>query len=112
VTNTLGELLQSAPREKITVEQILKSVASVFQVRVSDLKGTTRIKSIATPRQVAMYLSKLLVNDSLMSLGVFFNKTHSTILHACKTVEQKMKEDDSLKHQIDQVKQSLHCQQG
>ena len=50
-------MLQQAPMQKISVEQILKSVATVFQVRVSDLKGSTRTKEIALPRQVAMYLA-------------------------------------------------------
>lgn len=107
VTNTLGEMFQNPPQEKITVEQILKSVATIFQVRVNDLKGSTRTKQIAIPRQVAMYLAKNLVNDSLMSLGVFFNKTHSTILHACKTIEQKIAEDEKLKRQIDMVRRNL-----
>ncbi len=52
VEQTLREMLQHAPRQKITVEQILKSVAAIFQVRVSDLKGSTRTKEIALPRQV------------------------------------------------------------
>ncbi len=107
VINTLGEMFQQSPKQTITVEQILKSVATIFQVRVSDLKGSARTKTVAIARQVAMYLSKMLVNDSLMSLGVYFNKTHSTILHACRAIEQKIKEDERLKRQIDLVKRNL-----
>ncbi|NGX57349.1 MAG: Chromosomal replication initiator protein DnaA [Chlamydiae bacterium] len=109
VVNTMGEMFQQSPKNLITVEQVLKSVATIFQVRVSDLKSATRTKSVAIARQVAMYLAKMLVNDSLMSLGVYFNKTHSTILHACKTIEQKIKEDEMLKRQIDLVKRNLEC---
>ncbi len=107
VINTLGEMFQQSPKQSISVEQILKSVATIFQVRVSDLKGSARTKTVAIARQVAMYLSKTFVNDSLMSLGVYFNKTHSTILHACKAIEQKIKEDERLKRQIDLVKRNL-----
>lgn len=107
VINTLGEMFQQTPKEKITVDQILSSVATIFQVRVQDLKSASRLRQVAVPRQVAMYLSKMLVNDSLMSLGVYFHKTHSTILHACKTIEQKMKLDEMLKRQVDLVRRSL-----
>lgn len=97
---TLSELFQSAPKQKISVENILKSVATVFQIRVSDLKGTSRTKEIALARQAAMYLAKEMINESLMMIGASFGKTHSTILHACKTVENKIKKDEALKRQI------------
>ncbi len=100
VEQTLSELFQTAPKQKISVENILKSVATVFQVRVNDLKGTSRTKEIAMARQVAMYLAKELIHDSLMMIGASFSKTHSTILHACKTIENKIKKDESLRRQI------------
>lgn len=100
VERTLCELFQHAPKQKVSVESILKSVATVFQVRVSDLKGTSRTKEIALARQVAMYLAKEMINDSLMMIGASFGKTHSTILHACKTIEDKIKKEESLRRQI------------
>lgn len=100
VEQTLSELFQMAPKEKISVENILKSVATVFGVRVSDLKGTSRTKEIAIARQVAMYLAKELINESLMMIGASFGKTHSTILHACKTIENKIKKEEALRRQI------------
>ena len=100
VEQTLGELFQMAPQQKVSVEHILKSVATVFQVRVSDLRGTCRTKEIALARQVAMYLAKELIQDSLMMIGAAFGKTHSTILHACKTIENKIKNEESLKRQV------------
>ncbi len=100
VEQTLSELFQTAPRQKVSAESILKSVATVFQVRINDLKGTSRTKDISLARQIAMYLAKELINDSLMMIGASFGKTHSTILHACKTIENKMKKDESLRRQI------------
>ncbi|MCC5832629.1 MAG: chromosomal replication initiator protein DnaA [Chlamydiales bacterium] len=100
VEQTLSELFQTAPKQKISVENILKSVATVFQVRIHDLKGTSRTKEIAIARQVAMFLAKEMINDSLMMIGASFGKTHSTILHACKTIENKIKKDESLRRQI------------
>lgn len=107
VEQTLRELFQHAPQQKITVEQILKSVAAIFQVRVSDLKGTTRTKDIALPRQVAMYLACKMINESLQMLGSAFNKTHSTILHACKNIEKKLNLDETLRRQVGMVERNI-----
>lgn len=107
VINTLREMLQQTPRQKISVEQILKSVATIFQVRVSDLKGSTRTKEIALPRQVAMYLAYKLINESLQMLGASFGKTHSTILHACKKIEEKVALDETLRRQIVMVERNI-----
>lgn len=96
VEQTLSELFQTAPRQKVSVENILKSVSTVFQIRVTDLKGTSRTKEVALARQVAMYLAKELMQESLIMIGASFGKTHSTILHACKTIENKIKKDESL----------------
>ena len=109
VTKTLREMLQQAPREKISIEQILKSVATIFQVRVSDLRGSTRTKDIALPRQVAMYLAKEMINESLMMLGASFGKTHSTILHACKSIEKKVATDENLRRQIGMVRRNIEA---
>lgn len=100
VESTLGELFQAPPKQKVSVETILKSVATVFEVRVTDLKGTSRTQEIALARQVAMYLAKEMIQESLMMLGASFSKTHSTILHACKTIENKLKKDEALRKQI------------
>lgn len=107
VEKTLREMLQQSPREKITVDQILKSVATIFQVRVSDLKGSNRTKEIALPRQVAMYLAKEMIRESLMMLGASFGKTHSTILHAWKTIEEKQANDETLRRQIGMVRRNI-----
>jgi chromosomal replication initiator protein len=107
VEKSLREMFQQVPGQKVSVEQILKSVAAVFQVRVSDLKGTVRTKEIALPRQVAMYLAWKWIKESLQMLGVSFGKTHSTILHACKSIEKKITEDETLRRQISMVERSI-----
>lgn len=107
VEKSLREMFQQVPGQKVSVEQILKSVAAVFQVRVSDLKGTIRTKEIALPRQVAMYLAWKWIKESLQMLGVSFGKTHSTILHACKSIEKKIAEDETLRRQISMVERSI-----
>lgn len=107
VEHTLKEMLQKAPHEKITVEQILKCVADVFQVRLSELRGTNRTKQVALSRQVAMYLAKEMINESLISLGNSFGKTHSTILHAHKSIEKKITENTTLQRQISIIRRNI-----
>lgn len=107
VERALSEMLQSAPRQKITVEQILKSVATIFEVRVSEIKGSGRTKEIALSRQVAMYLAKEMINESLVMLGAYFGKKHSTILHACKTIEEKLANDDILRRRLGMIRRSI-----
>ncbi|MFZ4772651.1 MAG: chromosomal replication initiator protein DnaA [Chlamydiia bacterium] len=108
VEKTLGEMLQFVPKKRVTVESILKSVASMFNVRVNDLKSTSRTKEIAFPRQVAMYLAKELINESLVKLASSFGgKTHSTLLHSWTKIKKQMENDEKLKRQIVMTKQNL-----
>ncbi|MDP1880240.1 MAG: chromosomal replication initiator protein DnaA [Parachlamydiaceae bacterium] len=109
VSKALKEMLHHAPQEKVSVEQILKCVASAFQVKVSDLRGSTRTKNIVLPRQIAMYLAVEMINESLNMLGISFGgKTHSTILHAKKTIAEKMKTDTELYRQVGAIRQNIH----
>jgi len=107
VIEVLGEMLKHAPTKRISIDAIFKAVAQVFQVRVSDLKANSRTKAVVIPRQTAMYLAKELVNDSLTTIGSAFGKTHSTILHACKNIESKIKKDPLLARQIDLARKGL-----
>ncbi len=106
--NILREMFEYKSPNKISVEEILKSVCSVFGVRISDIKGESRLKNIALARQVAMYLAKELMDDSLMKIASSFGgKTHSTLLHAWKKVSLQIATDKMLERQIQMVKRNL-----
>ncbi len=108
VHESLGELIETKPTQRVCVENILKSVATIFGVRISDLRGTSRTKEVAFPRQVAMYLAKELINDSLMKLAsAFGGKTHSTLLHAWKKIGDQVEKDETLKRQIQMARRNL-----
>jgi chromosomal replication initiator protein len=110
VEKTLSELFQYAPHKKISVENILKSVATIFEVRVSDLKGASRTKDVAFPRQVAMYLAKEMINESLMRLAsAFGGKTHSTLIHAWKKIAGQVEKDETLRRQIDMARRNIEA---
>ncbi|MGI4775856.1 MAG: chromosomal replication initiator protein DnaA [Janthinobacterium lividum] len=84
----LRDLLRS--NEKIiTIEDIQKKVAERYNIKVSDMSSTRRIRSIARPRQVGMYLSKTLTPKSLADIGKKFGKKdHTTVIHAIKNIEK------------------------
>lgn len=108
VERCIGELFRYVPKKRVTVDLILKSVSSMFNVRVSDLKSTTRSKSIAFPRQVAMYLAKELIDESLVKLGESFGgKTHSTLLHSWNKIKKQISEDEHLKKQISMTQKNI-----
>ena len=72
----------------VTIENIQKTVAEYFKIRVSDLLSKKRTRSLARPRQMAMALAKELTNHSLPEIGdAFGGRDHTTVLHACRKIE-------------------------
>jgi chromosomal replication initiator protein len=97
----LKDLLSMQAR-MITVENIQKTVADYYKVRVADLLSKRRSRSVARPRQVAMSLAKELTSHSLPEIGdAFGGRDHTTVMHACKRIkelrdmEHRMQEDYS-----------------
>ena len=94
--------LLSLQAKLVTIENIQKTVADYYKVRMADLLSKRRSRSVARPRQVAMALAKELTSHSLPEIGdAFGGRDHTTVLHACKrikelrTTEQRMTEDYS-----------------
>ena len=89
----LRDLLRSNERI-VTIDEIQKRVAERYNIRVSDMSSGRRLRSIARPRQIAMYLAKTLTPRSLVEIGKKFGgKDHTTVMHAVKTVESLSKTD-------------------
>ena len=94
--------LLSLQAKLVTIENIQKTVADYYKVRVADLLSKRRSRSVARPRQVAMALAKELTSHSLPEIGdAFGGRDHTTVLHACKRIkelrgaETRMSEDYS-----------------
>jgi len=86
--------------KRISIENIQKTTAEYYKIRVAELLSKRRSRSVARPRQVAMALSKELTNHSLPEIGdAFGGRDHTTVLHACRKIsslretEQKIEED-------------------
>jgi len=78
----------------VTIESIQKYVSDYYQLKMGELKSRNNSKSIAMPRQVAMYLSKSLTNASLPEIGRSFGgKHHSTVIHSIRKVDDMRKTD-------------------
>jgi chromosomal replication initiator protein len=97
---TLGAAL-SRPRDIITVESIIKAVASYYGLKPTEIKSDRRHKSLANPRAVAMYLSRNHTKDSYPDLArAFGGKHHTTVISAVQKIAERLKEDASLRSEI------------
>jgi chromosomal replication initiator protein len=92
----------------VTIESIQKFTADYYQLKVADLKSRNNSKSVAMPRQVAMYLCKSLTHASLPEIGRSFGgKHHSTVIHSIKKVEDLRKKDANFNSVIDSFLESF-----
>jgi chromosomal replication initiator protein len=96
------------PPEHLTVDTILKSVASYYGLKVSDLKSPRRHKSIAAPRAVAMYLARTHTKESYPDLGrAFGGKHHTTVISAVEKITKKLVDDNGLRGEISAIENNL-----
>ena len=104
---TLKDILRD--REKmISVENIQKVVANFYNIKVSDLKSSRKIKIYVLPRQLAMYLCRTMTKSSFPEIGSKFGgKDHSTVIHAFRQIEKKFSEDREIKNVIETIKNEL-----
>ena len=99
--NVLKDLIFDEEKA-LTVEYVQKTVCEYFGLKVQEIKARKRTRDIAFPRQVAMYLSKMLTDSSLNEIGKNFGgKDHSTVIHACKMIEEKRQKDEELDKKIE-----------
>jgi chromosomal replication initiator protein len=104
----LRHTLKGAQKE-ITVESIQKTICDYYNIKLGDLKAKRRTKNIAFPRQVAMYLCRKYTETSFPAIGdKFGGRDHSTVIHASKTIEKKIKEDPYMQTTIEKLERNLN----
>ena len=105
------QVLQNILREKsctITVESIQKAVCEFFNIRLADLRSKRRTRTIAVPRQVAMYLCRRYTDCSFPAIGEKFGgRDHSTAIHAEHVVDQRMKDDAAFRAAVERIQRVL-----
>ncbi|MFZ2619758.1 MAG: helix-turn-helix domain-containing protein, partial [Alphaproteobacteria bacterium] len=85
----------------VTIEDIQQKVTEHFDVRMSDLLGSRRLRQLARPRQVAMYLAKKYTSKSYPDIGrAFGGRDHTTVIHAVRTVENLVPRDKELAEKV------------
>jgi chromosomal replication initiator protein len=101
VEHLLRDILQEEAKKTITIDQIQRKVAEHFDVRLADMTSKRRPANIAFPRQVAMYLARRHTKSSLNEIGdAFGGRDHGTVLHACKTVQERMGREDQIRQLV------------
>ncbi len=95
-------------RSPLTVEEIQRLVSEFFDIPNDLLRAKTRKQEVVIARQVAMFLAKELTNCSLKTIGLNFGgRDHSTVIHACQTVEEQLKLDSKFRSSIEQLKRKI-----
>ena len=100
--------LLSVQNRQISVENIQKTVADFYNIKVADMYSKKRPANIARPRQIAMYIAKELTQKSLPEIGELFGgRDHTTVLHAVRKITEERSRDNQLNHELHVLEQSL-----
>ena len=103
----LKDLIRASQR-RITIDDIQRKVADYYNIRLSDLLSARRSRTIARPRQVAMYLSKILTTRSLPEIGrKFGGRDHTTVIHAVKRIESLQDSDNAIQEEVEVLSRAL-----
>ncbi|MBD9525524.1 chromosomal replication initiator protein DnaA [Paracoccus sp. PAR01] len=105
----LADILRANDR-KVSIEEIQRKVAEHYNIRLSDMIGPKRVRTVARPRQIAMYLAKQMTSRSLPEIGRRFGgRDHTTIMHGVRKIEELRSADRSLAEDIDLLRRLLEA---
>jgi chromosomal replication initiator protein len=105
----LADILRASER-KVTIDEILRKVADHYNLRMSDLLSARRARAVARPRQVAMYLAKMLTTRSLPDIGRRFGgRDHTTVLHAVRKIEELRQTDSQIAEDVELLRRMLEA---
>ena len=99
-------------RKSITIKGIKKLVCKYYNVNQTDLMSRSRKQNLVRPRQIAIYLSRRYTDSPLQTIGKAFNRYHATALYAIKCIEQGIKDNSSIKRQVEFFRQKLEGDSG
>ena len=92
----------------VSVDNIQRVVAEYYKIKVADLLSKRRSRSVARPRQVAMYLAKDLTNHSLPEIGdLFGGRDHTTVLHACRKIKELLDSSADIREDVKNLLRTL-----
>lgn len=100
--------LIGAQSRSITIESIQKTVADYYKIKIADMHSKKRTRSLARPRQVAMWLAKELTSESYPAIGdAFGGRDHTTVLHACRTIADLRRSNSQINHDVNLLTQVI-----
>lgn len=104
----LQDILQEEIQNQLSIEKIQQKISDHYQLRLSELLSKRRPANIALPRQIAMYLCRVMTSHSLQEIGdAFGGRDHGTVIHACKSIENWMEQDPNLKRNVEYLQKQL-----
>jgi chromosomal replication initiator protein len=103
----LRDAFDQEQQEEVTFDKIQRTVAEHFDVRLADMSSKRRPRTVALPRQIAMYLCRRMTRASFPDIASAFSKTHATVLHACRAVDSRMDVDIKLRDDVSRISQKL-----
>lgn len=90
-------------KKKLSIGDIQQAVANKYNIRLADLKGKSRKKEIVNPRQIAMFIARELLDDSLVTIANAFDRDHTTVIHGIDKISLMMEEDSDIKNEIESL---------
>ncbi|QIR31338.1 Chromosomal replication initiator protein DnaA [Bacillus velezensis] len=104
----LKDIIPSSKPKVITIKEIQRIVGQQFNIKLEDFKAKKRTKSVAFPRQIAMYLSREMTDSSLPKIGEEFGgRDHTTVIHAHEKISKLLIDDEQLQQQVKEIKELL-----
>jgi chromosomal replication initiator protein len=105
----LADVLRASDR-KVTIDEIIRKVADHYHLRMADILSPRRVRSIARPRQIAMFLAKRLTSKSLPEIGKQFGgRDHTTVIHAVKKIEELRAVDSQISEDVELLRRMLEA---
>jgi chromosomal replication initiator protein len=106
----LKNIIKEQTRTVMSTESIQREVANFFGIKIQDLKSEKKMKTIALPRQIAMYLTRKYTGASFPEIGEKFGgKDHSTVIHAVRKIEAMVGNDPSVKDAVNAVAKKIEA---
>lgn len=106
--DSLKTLRSASSNSQLSILKIQEAVCEFYHIQLKDLKGKKRVKTIVLPRQIAMYLSRELTDNSLPKIGAEFGgKDHTTVIHSHEKIQQLIETDSTIQKEVNELKQSL-----
>ncbi len=109
VREVLKKFFKQSEKREITIDEIVKTVAGKFNIRISDLKSQKKNKNLVIPRQIAMYLSRKLTTHSFPDIGAKIGgKDHSTVIYATNKIRDLLERDPKIMASVKEIEDALN----